>query len=196
MSFSPLESQGYDSHELQRRRRITYNDANRLEALYRPFVKKHQFADSVMNVVPTRNHFEIFGADLRKPNLVGNICRNGRHFYSLAANKLTDWHFTGDTHCLPLHRYMQDGYRDSNITEWGGHNASVNTTATTTSPLKTSSPTPTPCYTIPSTSKHTRLTLSESFPACHFIPNSSNGHGWVRNSLTSISATNRQPFGV
>ncbi len=37
----------------QRGRRITYNDANRLESLYRPFIKKHQFADFVMNDVLT-----------------------------------------------------------------------------------------------------------------------------------------------
>ena len=26
-----------------------------------------------------------------------------------ATNKLTDWHFTGDTQCLPLYRYTEDG---------------------------------------------------------------------------------------
>ena len=44
---------------------------------------------------------------------------NGRHFYVLAATTLTDWHFTGDTQCLPLYRYTADGERVSNITEWG-----------------------------------------------------------------------------
>ena len=44
---------------------------------------------------------------------------NGKAFYSVAANKLVDLHFTGDTQCLPLYRYTQDGERVSNITEWG-----------------------------------------------------------------------------
>ena len=105
-------------NEFQRGRRITYNDANRLESLYRPFVLKHHFADFVMNDVLTRNHHEIFGTDLRQSNKVINFCVNGRHFYALAADKLTDWHFTGDTQCLPLYRYTPDGQRVSNITEW------------------------------------------------------------------------------
>ena len=37
----------------------------------------------------------------------------------LAAERLTDLHFTGDTQCLPLYRYTADGERVSNITEWG-----------------------------------------------------------------------------
>ena len=106
-------------NEFRRGRRITYDDANRLETFYRPFVKKHHFADSVMNDVLTRNHFEIFGQDLREQNSVLNLCRNGRHFYVLVANGLTDWHFTGDTHCLPLYRYTPEGERICNITEWG-----------------------------------------------------------------------------
>ena len=32
---------------------------------------------------------------------------------------MTDWHFTGDTQCLPLYRYTAEGERVSNITEWG-----------------------------------------------------------------------------
>ena len=106
-------------NEFQRGRRITYNDANRLETLYRPFIKKHHFANFVMNDVLTRNHYEMFDADLRQFNIVINFCVNGRHFYALAADKLTDWHFTGDTQCLPLYRYTAEGERVSNITEWG-----------------------------------------------------------------------------
>ena len=106
-------------NEFQRGRRIIYNDANRTETLYRPFVTKHHFADFVMNDVLTRNHYEIFGADLRQTNKVINFCVNGRHFYTLAAGMLTDWHFTGDTQCLPLYRYTPEGERVSNITDWG-----------------------------------------------------------------------------
>ena len=106
-------------NELRRGRRIVYNDGNRVDTLYRPFVVKHHFADFTMNDVLTRNHYEMFGADLGQPNQVINFCVNGRHIYSLAANKLTDLHFTGDTQCLPLYRYTPDGERVSNITQWG-----------------------------------------------------------------------------
>ena len=106
-------------NEFQRGRRIVYSEANRIESLYRPFVVKHHFADFTMNDVLTKNHYEMFGDDLRQPNQVINICENGRHFYVLAADNLTDWHFTGDTHCIPLYRYTADGERVSNITQWG-----------------------------------------------------------------------------
>ena len=106
-------------NEFRRGRRIVYSEANRTESLYRPFVEKHHFADFTMNDVLTKNHYAMFGADLLQPNVVMNFCVNGRHFYVLAANKLTDLHFTGDTQCLPLYRYTPDGQRVSNITDWG-----------------------------------------------------------------------------
>ena len=104
-------------NEFQRGKRIAYNEANLVESLYRPFVLKHHFADFTMNDVLTGNHYEIFGPELKWPNKVINICANGKDFYVLAANKLSDRHFTGDTQCLPLYRYTKDGERVSNVTD-------------------------------------------------------------------------------
>ena len=106
-------------NEFHRGRRVIYSEANRIRSLYRPFVAKHHFADFTMNDVLTRNHYEMFGADLHQSNQVINFCVNGRHFYVLGSDKLTDLHFTGDTQCLPLYRYTADGERVSNVTEWG-----------------------------------------------------------------------------
>ena len=106
-------------NEFNRGRRIVYNDAHRVRSLYRPFVVKHHFANFTMNDVLTRNHYEMFGEDLTQQNKVLNLCSNGRYFYTLASDKLTDLHFTGDTQCLPLYRYTEDGERVSNITQWG-----------------------------------------------------------------------------
>ena len=105
-------------NHFNRGRRIVYNEQWLTPSLYRPFVVRQHFADVVMNDRLTSNHYEMFGQDLRRPNRVINFCVNGRHFYALAADKLTDWHFTGDTQCLPLYRYTPDGQRVSNITEW------------------------------------------------------------------------------
>ena len=80
---------------------------------------KHYFADTVMNDRLTGNHYEMFGGNLRQPNQVINLCMNERFFYSVAATRLTDWHFTGDTQCLPLYRYTPEGEKVSNITQWG-----------------------------------------------------------------------------
>ena len=47
------------------------------------------------------------------------FCVNGKAFYVLATDRIVDLHFTGDTQCLPLYRYTDDGERVCNITEWG-----------------------------------------------------------------------------
>ena len=61
----------------------------------------------------------MFGLDLKQANHVINFCVNGKAFYVLATDKPADFHFTGDTQCLPLYRYTADGERVDNITEWG-----------------------------------------------------------------------------
>ena len=111
-------------NEFRRGRRITYSEANRIRSLYRPFVAKHHFADFTMNDVLTRNHYEMFGQDLRRENVV--ICVKGpsaNYFSVLAVNRLANEKFAGtndgSTQCLPLYRYTEDGERVSNITNWG-----------------------------------------------------------------------------
>ena len=52
-------------------------------------------------------------------NRVICFCVNGKDFYTIAADRVFDLHFTGDTQCLPLYRYTEDGERVSNITQWG-----------------------------------------------------------------------------
>ena len=119
-SYNPVIKWSRDlRNEFQRGNRIVYSEANRIQSLYRPFVTKHHFADFTMNDVLTRNHYELFGNDLRQPNQVINFCTNGRHFYALATERPSDLHFTGDTQCLPLYRYTAEGERVCNITQWG-----------------------------------------------------------------------------
>ena len=103
----------------QRGERIVYNDGRRMQSLYRPFVVKWHFAEIALNDRLTRNHHEMFGAELKRSNSVMNFCVNGKAFYVLATDRPADFHFTGDTQCLPLYRYTSDGERVSNITEWG-----------------------------------------------------------------------------
>ena len=105
-------------NEFRRGQRIVYSEESEIQTLFRPFVVKHHFADFTMNDVLTRNHYAMFGADLRQPNEVINVCVNGKDFYALAANRLVDYHFAGDTQCLPRYRYTAAGERVSNITDW------------------------------------------------------------------------------
>ena len=121
-SYNPVIKWSRDlRNEFQRGRRIVYNDGNRIQSLYRPFVVKHHFADFTTNDVLTRNHYEMFGADLRQPNKV--ICFSGvastKPFQVLATNNLFGFDTLEKTQCLPLYRYTADGERVSNITEWG-----------------------------------------------------------------------------
>ena len=103
----------------RRGERLVYNDGNRIKSLYRPFVAKWHFADLSLNDRLTRNHHEMFGVNLNLPNQVINFCVNGKAFYVLGTDGPADFHFTGDTQCLPFYRYTDEGNRVLNITERG-----------------------------------------------------------------------------
>ena len=109
-------------NRFQRGERVVYNDGNRVQSLYRPFVVKEYFADVALSDRLTKNHYEMFGEDLRQRNRVICFQTTGarRPFAALATQKVPDNHlFFDGTQCLPLYRYTADGERISNITEWG-----------------------------------------------------------------------------
>ena len=106
----------------RRGERIGYSDAKRIRSLYRPFVKKSYFVEVAMNDRLTRNHYEMFGLDLKRTNKAICFQTTGgrRSFAALASDTLTDLHlFFDGAQCLPLYRYTEDGERVSNITDWG-----------------------------------------------------------------------------
>ena len=105
-------------------RHIDFAESKVITSLFRPFVAKPYFADSVMSNDLTGNHYEMFGRNLSLPNKL--ICFKGPsadYFSVLASNRLAEMKFAGtnngNTQCLPLYRYTEDGERVSNITEWG-----------------------------------------------------------------------------
>ena len=108
-------------NEFARQRRIVYDDGARIKTLYRPFVLKHHFANFIMNDVLTRNHYVLFGGDLRQRNHV--IAFSGiastKPFQVLATSNLLSLDMLEKTQCLSLYRYTDTGERVSNITEWG-----------------------------------------------------------------------------
>ena len=112
------------SRRFQRGERLVFNDAKRIQSLYRPFTIKYHFAEVAMNDRLTKNHFEMFGSNLQNENTI--ICIKGpsaKYFSVLAASKVANEKFAGTnnggTFCLPLYRYTEDGERVSNITDWG-----------------------------------------------------------------------------
>ena len=75
-----------------------------------------------MNDVLSKNHYGMFGSDLKQPNKILCFQATGarRPFSVLATNKIVDLHlFFDGTQCLPLYRYTDKGERISNLTEWG-----------------------------------------------------------------------------
>ena len=85
---------------------------------FRPFVGKHLYFSQNLNEMQYQLP-DVFPRGTDDENKVICFCVNGRSFYPLAADRLFDYHFTGDTQCLPLYRYTPDGERISNITQWG-----------------------------------------------------------------------------
>ena len=86
--------------------------------LYRPFVAQTCYYAPFF----THRRYQmpqLFPHDTLPENKVIAFCVNGKAFYALAADKVVNLHFTGDSQCLPLYRYTPDGERVSNITEWG-----------------------------------------------------------------------------
>ena len=97
---------------------IPFESRNTTEASFRPFVARHCYYAPII----THRRYQmpdLFPHETAWANKVICFCVNGKDFYVLASDKLVDYHFTGDTQCLPLYRYTEDGERMSNITQWG-----------------------------------------------------------------------------
>ena len=101
--------------------------------------------------------------------------------------KVSDFHFTGDTQCLPLYHYTEDRKQVSNITDWGiDHMRALPAGMGRRLPRAGRrgrhhregrySPTPTPCCTIPPTATNTPMDLLREFPRLPLYPDF---HHWV-----------------
>ena len=86
--------------------------------LFRPFVGKYLYFNQSLNEMQYQLP-DVFPEGYGDRNKAICFCVNGKFFYVLAADRVFDLHFTGDTQCLPLYRYTDTGERVSNITEWG-----------------------------------------------------------------------------
>jgi len=105
----------------ERRKRIDFEQRHLMTSLYRPFVEKWYFSDFAMSDRLTRNHYQIYGSDLRGENQV--IAFSGvassKPFSVLATDRVYSLDMVEKTQCLPLYRYTEEGTQVSNITEWG-----------------------------------------------------------------------------
>ena len=97
---------------------LEFSQANIVTTLFRPFVSRYCYYAPII----THRRYQqphIFPHHAQAQNRVICFCVNGKGFYTLVSDGLVDYHFTGDTQCLPLYRYTDTGERVSNITGWG-----------------------------------------------------------------------------
>ena len=87
-----------------------------ITALYRPFSKRKLYFSKNLNEM--QYQLPSIFMDGTSQNLIISINFGEKGFRTLAANSLVDYHFNGDTHCFPFFRYLPNGERIENITDW------------------------------------------------------------------------------
>jgi len=105
--------------ELNSGKKVTFTDKKIINSFYRPFIKKYQYGERILNDVLTQNHYDMFGNYLINNNKIIAIDMSKKLFNILSINHLVDLHFNGDSQCLPLYHYDSEGNRHDNITDWG-----------------------------------------------------------------------------
>ena len=96
---------------------VDFDQENIVPNLFRPYVAKRSYYAPII----THRRYQmpqVFPDAAASKNRLICFCVNHKDFYVLASTKLVDYHFTGDTQCLPLYRYTDDGERVCNITDW------------------------------------------------------------------------------
>ena len=99
------------------KRVIKYDEDLLITSNYRPFTKQYFYAEKLMNDRLTSNHYYFFSQNLKQKNLTINWNFNGSEIRLLASNSIADWHYIGDTSCIPLY-FFKDGQKIANITDW------------------------------------------------------------------------------
>jgi predicted helicase len=100
--------------KLKRGLKIKQKDIDYTISSYRPFIKTNLALNNIIvDVISLNRDF------FRKDNKTICINVNGLDLRFLATNIYPDWHYIGDTKCLPLYRYNENGERIENITDWG-----------------------------------------------------------------------------
>ncbi|MDZ4878755.1 MAG: hypothetical protein CLLPBCKN_008192 [Chroococcidiopsis cubana SAG 39.79] len=88
------------------------------DCLYRPFVTKKLYFSPEVNEMQYQLG-QVF--DRNCQNLLIGFTAPGstKSFMTLASDRIPDYHLIGDSQCLPLYCYDENGDRVDNITDWG-----------------------------------------------------------------------------
>lgn len=87
---------------------------------YRPYVRSLHYCDKKLNHRLTKNHYDVWGADLNLDNITINFSGvAAKEFQCLANNGLVNVQFTFNSVNTSLYCYDSEGNRIDNITDWG-----------------------------------------------------------------------------
>lgn len=86
------------------------------DCLYRPFIKKKLYFSHELNEM--QYQLPMIFPNQQSENIVIAVNVGNNPFNVLASKCLVDYHFNGDSQCLPLYRYDKEGRRGDNITDW------------------------------------------------------------------------------
>jgi len=96
---------------------LKYNRKRVRESLYRPFVKRLLYYDRII-VHRLYLQNEIYPIQRIAENILIAVNIGNKPFNVIASKSLVDYHFNGDSQCLPLYRFDKLGNRVDNITDW------------------------------------------------------------------------------
>ena len=104
---------------LNRNIKFKFDRKKVIESAYRPFFKQKFYFEKFING-RTYQWFNILNlADKENRFIAFNSPSNPKGLFVLVSSRIVDLHFTGDSQCLPLYRYDEQGNRHDNITDWG-----------------------------------------------------------------------------
>ncbi len=104
---------------LKRRIHKEFNQEQIISSLYRPFIKQYLYFDKHLNGM-TYQWFDIYRKKDQDNKYIAFLTLgNSKSFHCLATNLMVDLHLTGDSQCLPLSSYDENGEKIDNITDWG-----------------------------------------------------------------------------
>jgi predicted helicase len=91
------------------------------ETIFRPYIKTFHYTEKLLNHRLTENHYQMFGDDLSKSNvLIGVSGLNGVSSNVICSKYNFDLNcFYGGIQMLPLYCYDEFGIQKENITDWG-----------------------------------------------------------------------------
>jgi predicted helicase len=103
-------------NDLAKGARYTFQKNCISDCLYRPFSKRKLYFNQELNEMPSQ--FSAVFPYPKSENIAIAVNAGNKPFNILASKCLVDYHFNGDSQCLPLYRYDREGERRDNITDW------------------------------------------------------------------------------